>query len=483
MKRRSFFRALLACVMALAMVPQMVFAGTWYLEDGDILVVARDGTQYVSQAGQTQEDGDTVITQYDSTVATEHTVTLESQGRSVASILLQDVYMIGCGTMIDVTNGSSARIELEGENRLESGELQEDLSPPEAPIHVGSGSLTITGDGALEMEVESSGAKIGSDEYEDFTGTIHITGEAVISTDDDGSADGAGIGSGQYGDFVGTVKIDGDAEVSVESNDRGAGIGTGEKGDFRGRVEIGGSATVYAEGDDDSAGIGSGENCSFSGGTILIGGNATVYAEGDDEGPAIGAADDTPMNGTVIIRDNATVYTEPGSECQADIGAEGSDAGTGTIRIEGRAKVYSQDDNTLRLGAADDEAEGGIGIYLGEDVTLNGVTGARILAGQGGDQVQISSPAGAQSAKAIYAGPPMNWIKVEKTQHGTVRCGPLAVSEGARITLRPVAEEGYTLDTVKVRAARDGRILTLEELSFEMPLGGVTVIATFKPVQ
>ena len=78
-----------------------------------------------------------------------------------------------------------------------------------------------------------------------------------------------------------------------------------------------------------------------------------------------------------------------------------------------------------------------------------------------------------------YAGPVMNWVKVNTADNGVVKSGPLAASAGATVTLYPKAAAGYVLDTVEVLDA-EGNAVELDGLKFAIPAGGVTVNATFK---
>jgi len=108
-------------------------------------------------------------------------------------------------------------------------------------------------------------------------------------------------------------------------------------------------------------------------------------------------------------------------------------------------------------GEADDPAK------VEENITANG---GRIY-----EDVVDLTPA--------YAGPVMNWVKVNAANNGVVKSGPLAASAGATVTLYPKAAEGYVLDTVEVLDA-EGNTVELDGLKFAIPAGGVTVNATFK---
>lgn len=424
MKRRLFALAL-ALLLAVSL-PVSALAATWYLEDGDITIRATESGQTVSQGNTSEADDAPVIKQRDSETATGSTITIKSTGDATANVTIKDVNISSKGDAIDVDGKSSAKITLEGKNKI--------FSETGSALHVSSGDVTIDGDGSLEAgiqdDIEGSynhNAKIGSHENENMSGTIHITGDATVTTDDNTAqvcdGDGAGIGSGEDGDMSGTIIIDGKAHVEASSNDRGAGIGSGDDGSVSGKIIIGGSAHVSAIGAENSAGIGTGDDGNFTGsitidgnanvtakaggnhdgddgsgigtgddgafaGTVTIGGNATVVAAGSDEGCGIGSSDGENMNGTIIIRDNAKV-TAYGGDCGAAIGAEDTGDLKGTIIIVGNAivntGVVDDEGNILpdRIGYIGDgqnsnHASTNGHYVIGPDVTINGISGSDI---------------------------------------------------------------------------------------------------------
>lgn len=426
MKRRLFALAL-ALLLAVSL-PVSALARDWYIDDGDITISATESGQTVSQGNTSEADDAPVIKQRDSETATGSTITIKSTGDATANVTIKDVNISSKGDAIDVDGKSSAKITLEGKNKI--------FSETGSALHVSSGDVTIDGDGSLEAgiqdDIEGSynhNAKIGSHENENMSGTIHITGDATVTTDDNTAqvcgGDGAGIGSGEDGDMSGTIIIDGKAHVEASSNDRGAGIGSGDDGSVSGKIIIGGSAHVSAIGAENSAGIGTGDDGNFTGsitidgnanvtakaggnhdgddgsgigtgddgafaGTVTIGGNATVVAAGSDEGCGIGSSDGENMNGTIIIRDNAKV-TAYGGDCGAAIGAEDTGDLKGTIIIVGNAivntGVVDDEGNILpdRIGyigdGQDSNHESSEGHYvIGSDVTINGISGSNIEA-------------------------------------------------------------------------------------------------------
>ncbi|MBQ2961192.1 MAG: hypothetical protein IJE09_08220 [Oscillospiraceae bacterium] len=431
MKKR-IFSFLLVLVFVLSMSGISAFAYDYYLDFGDVDVVAENhygmDFQVVHIGDYSVPDFDPTITQWDPNTPTNNDIDVDVYDGATAKLTIKNIYYESTtgGTFFDINGeeGDSVVLTVEGYNYVGSyDEGDEGSEEDDAIIEVEDENLTIKGNGILYIEGDTNGAKIGSDggsydeyyyEYvsgTEFSGKIHITDNVAIYTSDDGSGDGAAIGSGQYADFTGTVIIDGNANVTAMSNDRGAGIGAGEgseaydydeddyvdTGDFRGTVVIGGNAMVWAEGDDDSAGIGSGQDGSFSGGKIIIKDNAMVWAEGSNEGPAIGAADDTYMDGDIIIKDNAVVFVDRGSDCDTDIGAEGEWENYGSILILGNASIISVNNdsetgdllNNLVIGG--EEYYDDVEVIIGENVKLNGLSSAQVLAGLDLGTVDINS--------------------------------------------------------------------------------------------
>ena len=223
MKRRLFALAL-ALLLAVSL-PVSALARDWYIDDGDITISATESGQTVSQGNTSEADDAPVIKQRDSETATGSTITIKSTGDATANVTIKDVNISSKGDAIDVDGKSSAKITLEGKNKI--------FSETGSALHVSSGDVTIDGDGSLEARIQDDiegsynhNAKIGSHENENMSGTIHITGDATVTTDDNTAqvcgGDGAGIGSGEDGDMSGTIIIDGKAHVEASSNDRGA---------------------------------------------------------------------------------------------------------------------------------------------------------------------------------------------------------------------------------------------------------------------
>ncbi len=423
MKRKKLTASMIALIMSVSL-PMTTYAANWYLEDGSVTVNADNSGQTVTQGGTSTPDEAPVITQRESSVETGSTITINTSDNADANVTIKDINIKSSKDAIDVKGSSSANITLEGDNKI--------FSETGSALHVSEGNVTINGSGSLKAEIQDEpdsgynhNAKIGSHENEDMSGSIHITGDATVKTDDNIASncggDGAGIGSGEDGTMSGTIVIDGNAQVEVSSNDRGAGIGSGDDGNLSGNIMIGGNAQVSATGAEDSAGIGTGDDGDFTGsitidgnakvtakaggdhsgydgsgigtgdkgeftGTVTIGGKAVVVAAGSDKGCGIGTSDEKEMNGIIIIRDHAKVTAYAG-ERGAAIGSEDGGDMTGKIIIVGNAivntGVVDNAGNVLsnRIGYIGDgenyNHDSSDGHYiLGPDVTINNLSGS-----------------------------------------------------------------------------------------------------------
>ena len=393
MKMKRLISGIIALVLIMGM-PVSAFAADWYLEDGDITVSADNSGQTVSQGGGAAVADDApVISQRDSSAATDSTITISTSDGATANVTIEDVNISSDGDAIDVGD-SSANIRLEGDNKLssESG----------SGIHVSGGDVTITGSGSLEAGSKNdnnNNAAIGSHENEDMSGDITIGGNAqvtAVSRDD-----GAGIGSGDSGEMSGDITIGDNAQVTAWSETGGAGIGSGRENDMSGTITIGGSAQVTAGSNSETAGIGSGNNGIFtSTGRIIIRDSAKVTAIGEAEGAGIGTGEDELMAGLIIIQDNAQVTAIAG-DCAAAIGSDDGYEMTGTIIIIGNVRIttgvlddddvyfdyntneikYTLDENAIGYigDSQDSNHERDSGHYIiGPDVTINDWSGSDI---------------------------------------------------------------------------------------------------------
>ena len=264
------------------------FAGTWYIENGDITVKAGEtkGTNKVSQGENPEvEDTNTVITNSDKDKASSNTVTIEAKDKDdKVEVTLKDVNIDTSSrseAAVSVTGEGNTNIELDGDNALKSDIYSSGISS--------SGSLTISGG-----ENDSLTAQGGSGADGIYSsGSLTISGGTV-------TANGGSGGGGDGGDGIwssGGVTISGGSTVTANGGDGkddygGDGIRSSD-------VTISGGSTVTANGG--NGGNVSGDGIRSDGGVTISGG--TVKAAGGDSKDGYGG-DGIRSGGGVTIFGN-----------------------------------------------------------------------------------------------------------------------------------------------------------------------------------
>ena len=343
------------------------FAGTWYIEDGDITVKAGEtkGTNKVSQgANQEVEDTDTIITNRNEGTASSNTVTIDANGKNdKVEVTLKDVNIDTSSrnkAAVSVTGEGDTNIKLNGDNALKSDIYRSGI--------YGSGSLTISG-GTVTANGDDGGSGISS------SGNLTISGGGVTANGDDG-------GRGTYS--RGGVTISGGSTVTANGGNGGS-LGGGSGIYSNGSVTISGG-TVNANGGDGQDGYGGDGIRSSSGGVTISGG--TVTANGGNStnssgGYGISSVDVAISSGTVTANggDSKDGYGGDGIHSN-DIDLSGSleltaKAGKGT---QSNGKALSQNGRELDLNAIKDK------LGPGAKVTATDADGKVI------DQVSIPRP-------------------------------------------------------------------------------------------
>lgn len=392
--RRSTGKRAAALALTAALVVGMTlpaFAGTWYIEDGDISISAGESGNDVTQNGATtKNDTNTVITNHDSSNASSNTVTIDAEEGKTVDVTLENVNIdASSGAAVSVTGKGDTNIELNGNNTLTSSSGYAGLEHNKTDD---SGTLTIQDEknddgsakggasdttGSLTANGGFHSAGIGGSDGHD--GQATITGGEITATGGYGAAGigggtgdtdagggdgdvtisggtitatgdyGAGIGGGRYGN--GTVIITGGDITAKATGDYGAGIGGGYGAKPKpsgtliggnGTVTISGGTITEASGGYMAAGIGSG----FQGlGTVTIEGDAVIKnAQGGGAGAGIGSG--TYGDSEIIIRGNAVIENAESSANGAGIGSgQGTTSygalvpSVGNVTIEGNAKI------------------------------------------------------------------------------------------------------------------------------------------------
>ena len=409
-----------ALVLTAAMLTTLTapaFAGTWYIEDGDITISAGESGNNVTQNENTTEnDPDTIITNREEG-ASSHTVTIDAKDEDdKVEVTLKDVNIDASSrseAAVSVTGKGDTIIELDGDNELKSGAGHAGLEHNKTDT---SGELTIQdkdNNGSLEAAGGFKGAGIGSAGSNDAQ--VKITGGNITATSDDW---GAGIGSGSYG--TGTVEITG-GEINATGGYLGAGIGGGCNGS--GNVTISGG-TITAAGSDGAAGIGGGY---YNGATVTITGDAVIKnASSTKYGAGIGGGNGS--DGNVTISGNAKIENATGGYGAAGIGGGAFSSpdkiGNGNVVIKDNAKI----DNVQ--GGAYGAGIGG-GIYGLSNVTIEGNTKVNATGGAGG--AAIGGGAGAENNSDNNG----NQITIKSNENGspTINAVGGGTDEGEKIVI------------------------------------------------
>ena len=397
------------------------FAGTYYIEDGDIVISAgtNTGTNKVEQTGKetVENDRDTIITNRKEGTASSHTVTINAEDKNdKVEVTLKDVNIDASSTgsaAVSVTGKGDTNIELDGDNELKSGAGHAGLEHNKTDT---SGELTIQDknkNGSLTATAGSGSAGIGGSYGHD--GEVTISGGTIDATSNNG---GAGIGSGSYG--TGTVEITG-GEINATGGYLGAGIGGGCNGS--GNVTISGG-TITAAGSDGAAGIGGGY---YNGATVTITGDAVIKnASSTKYGAGIGGGNGS--DGNVTISGNAKIENATGGYGAAGIGGGAFSSpdkiGNGNVVIKDNAKI----DNVQ--GGAYGSGIGG-GIYGLSNVTIEGNTKVNATGGAGG--AAIGGGAGAENNSDNNG----NQITIKSNENGspTINAVGGGTDEGEKIVI------------------------------------------------
>ena len=151
------------------------FAGTWYIEDGDITISAGESGNNVTQNENTTEnDPDTIITNREAG-ASSHTVTIEANGKDdKVEVTLKDVNIDTSSrnkAAVSVTGEGDTNIKLNGDNALKSDIYRSGI------YGSGSGSLTISGGENDSLTAQGGSGANGSSS----SGSVTISGGSTVT--------------------------------------------------------------------------------------------------------------------------------------------------------------------------------------------------------------------------------------------------------------------------------------------------------------
>ena len=340
------------------------FAGTWYIEDGDITVKAgeTEGTNKVSQgANQEVEDTDTIIKNREDT-ASSNTVTIDANGKNdKVEVTLKDVNIDTSSrnkAAVSVTGSGNTTIKLDGDNHLTGGNGSSGISS--------SGSLTITGGETDSLTAKGGSGEDGGDGI--FSKDLTISGGTVTATG--GGSTGSDRPCG-YGIFsTNTTTISG-GTVTATGGDSTGSYSSGGYGIYSSGVTISGG-TVTANGGSGKDGSGDGI---FSFDPVAISGG-TVTAKG-------GSGEDGSGGRGIISTKSVTIS---GGTVNANGGSGKNGNGGSGIIGSGRVAVSGGTVNAAG-GDGGNGKDGGDGIYS-SDIDLSG-------------SLELTAKAGSPNGKAL----------------------------------------------------------------------------------
>ena len=428
MQKRSNRLALrvLSTATFLAMVSSCAtaaFADTYYLENGDITVDAKEDGNHITQGDLYQDhldEGKTIVTDHkdeSDTSAVSNTVTINVDDNATGDVTIKDANIDNsCGRYdtekngitvdtkgesskanitldnvtikpgedgdggnnyggagLEVKGDGTANIELNGDNTLNGGICHAGVEKDDTK---GTGNLIIKDDyndddfsktgteadttGSLTANGGFDAAGIGSGDYDHTsTSNIEISGGKVVAS---GGYDAAGIGGAKHGSAANIKISGGDITASAGS---GAGIGSGFDDDSHlygghaNSIEITGGTIQATSGT--GAGIGTGEQGDDVDITIT-GGNITAESR---YGAGIGTGDNAEESATVKISGKDTLINATSK----------SGAGIGSGYCDDSDSQY-----TITINDGTVNATGSTGIGIADDgtsstsanITING---------------------------------------------------------------------------------------------------------------
>mgnify|MGYP003355352119 CR=1 FL=1 len=331
------------------------FAGTWYIENGDITVKASgtEGKNTVSQGNKKDvEDTNTIITNQNQDKASSHTVTIDANDKNdKVEVTLKDVNIDTSSrnkAAVSVTGSGNTTIKLDGDNALKSDTYRSGI--------YGSGSLTISGgeNDSLTAQGGSGANGISS------SGSLTISGGTVT----------ANGGNGGYGIYSSGVTISG------------------------GTITANGGSGKDGSGD----GIFSFDPVAISGGTVTAKGGSGE--DGEDGGDGIRSFDPVAISGGTVTAKGGS--GEDGSGGRGIISTKSVTISGGTVNANGGSGKNGNGGNGI-IGSGRVAISGGTVNAAGGDGG-NGKDGGDGIRSGGIDlsgSLELTAKAGSPNGKAL----------------------------------------------------------------------------------
>lgn len=351
------------------------FAGTYYLENGDVTVDAKEDGNHITQGDLYQDhldEGKTIITDHkdeNDTSAVSNTVTINVDDNATGDVTIKDAN-IDNSSANEYTAKSGITVDTKGESSKANITLDNVTIKPgedgDGGNNYGGAGLEVKGDGTANIELNGDNTLNGGIyhagvEKDDTKGT----GNLIIKDDyNDDDSTKTGTKTGTEADTTGSLTANGGFDA--------AGIGSGDY-DHTSNIEISGGKVV-ASGGYDAAGIGgakygSAANIKISGGDIIAsGGSGAGIGSGFDDDSHLygGHANSIEITGGTI---QATSVTGAG----IGTGEQGDDV---DITITG-GNITAESSTGAGIGTGDNAEEGATIKISGKDTVINadGATG------------------------------------------------------------------------------------------------------------
>mgnify|MGYP005857149951 CR=1 FL=1 len=386
--QRAAAFALTAAMLITLAAP--AFAGTWYIENGDITVKASgtEGKNKVSQGNNPEvEDTDTIITNQKTDTASSHTVTIDA-GNDKVEVTLKDVN-IKADSGSALASKGDVTLTLKGDNHLTGG-ISDTGNYGRNGI-ASTGSLTITGgeNGSLTAQ-GGSGADGGHGGHGIYSnGSLTISGGSTVTANggNGGNVSGDGISSNGSVTISGSTVNATGGDGSGRSGDGGSGITS------NGGVTVSGG-TVNAKGGSGKNGNG-GDGITSNGGVTISG--STVNTTGGNGNGGNGGG-----NG-IISFDHVAISG-------GTVNAAGGNGGNGSRSDVGNGIISSVIDlsGSLELTAKAGSPNGKALSRVGSELDLNTIKdkldpGAKVTATDADGKViqQVSIPRPVEPEKPV----------------------------------------------------------------------------------
>lgn len=410
MKKNNAFRRAAALMAALSITVSLAapaFAGTYYIDNGDITVTKNaDGSQTVEQNGTSNNDSDEIII----TTTGAAITTLESDLEGPAAEdtgfgpVAEDNYQPAQPEDAEKPEGAD---QPEIAEEPKSADRQESADQQAAPAAAPAGStpvnpkddgfwgntITVINNFAdkvlnltlkdVKIDVSDTGDQYDWDQKGKAALSVQGKGNVEIELDGDNELKSGNQSAGLEKTSTGTLTLKDDSKeagsLTATGGNNAAGIGGGFQGNGENITITGG--TVTATGGFSAAGIGGGregkgENITITGGSVTATGGEFAAGIGGSNG---GSGNNITITGGTV--------TATGGEGGAGIGGGAEGGGGNNITIKGGTVTATGGGNRGNSGAG----IGGGSSGSGENITINDgkvtATGGNYAAGIGGGSV------------------------------------------------------------------------------------------------